>query len=147
MDAADPFDLQRFVAAQAPVYAEVCAELRRGAKTSHWMWFVFPQLEALGRSATARRFGIGSIAEARAYTDHPLLGERLRECTRLVLGVTGRSLEEIFGPVDALKFRSSMTLFERAAPDEPAFARAIDRFCAGQRDPLTLDWLRDHAPS
>lgn len=143
MDAADPFDLQRFVAAQDPIYDEVRAELRRGAKTSHWMWFVFPQLAALGRSGTARHFGIGSIAEARAYAGHPLLGERLRECTRLVLGVTGRSLEQIFGPVDALKFRSSMTLFERAAPDEPAFALAIQRFCGGQRDPLTLDLLHD----
>jgi uncharacterized protein (DUF1810 family) len=145
--AADPHDLQRFVDAQQPVYAQVREELARAAKTSHWMWFVFPQLKALGRSATARRYGIATVDEARAYLAHPLLGARLRECTRLVLGAPAAAgLERIFGAIDALKFRSSMTLFERAAPGEPLFAQALERFCAGERDPLTLDLL-DATPS
>lgn len=141
MAAGDVHELQRFVDAQAPVHAEVCRELARGAKSSHWMWFVFPQLKALGRSATARHFGLQSVDEARAYLSHPLLGARLRECTALVLGVRGRSLEQIFGGIDALKFRSSMTLFEAVAPDEPLFAQAIERLCDGVRDPLTLQLL------
>lgn len=142
----DPFDLQRFVAAQAPLYAQVCAELTAGAKTSHWMWFVFPQLRALGRSTAAKHYGIESLAEARAYLAHPLLGERLRDCTRLVLGVRTRSLEQILGTVDAMKFRSSMTLFERAAPQEPLFAQALAQCCAGVRDPLTLELLDQEGP-
>ncbi len=134
----DPFALRRFVDAQQPVYAQVCAELARGAKATHWMWFVFPQRTELGRSATARCFGIGSLAEARAYAAHPLLGPRLRECTRRVLEVHDRSLERIFGGIDALKFRSSMTLFEQAEPEDPLFAQALQQACGGVRDPATL---------
>jgi uncharacterized protein (DUF1810 family) len=134
----DPFALQRFVDAQQPVYAQVCAELARGAKATHWMWFVFPQRIELGRSATARRFGIGSLAEARAYAGHALLGRRLRECTQRVLDVQGSSLEQIFGGIDALKFRSSMTLFEQAVPEDPLFTRALRQACGGERDPATL---------
>jgi len=139
-------ELERFAAAQAPVIAQVERELAAGAKTSHWMWFVFPQLRALGRSAVAKHYGIGSLAEARAYLAHPLLGERLRDCTRLVLGVRTRSLEQILGTVDAMKFRSSMTLFERAAPQEPLFAQALAQCCGGVRDPLTLELLDQEGP-
>jgi uncharacterized protein (DUF1810 family) len=138
MMAADPFDLARFVDAQQPVYAEVLAELARGAKATHWMWFVFPQRTELGRSATAKFYGLGSVAAARAYLAHPLLGERLRACTRLVLAAEGRTPEQIFGVIDALKFRSCLTLFEQAAPDEPLFGAALDRCCGGRRDPATL---------
>src|SRR6059058_6299598 len=113
----DPFSLQRFVDAQEGVFAEVCAELAAGRKESHWMWFVFPQLQGLGSSATARRYALASVEEARAYLAHPVLGARLRECTRLVNGTEGRTIEEIFGYPDYLKFRSCMTLFERAAVD------------------------------
>ena len=137
----DPFDLQRFVDAQEPVYADVLAELAAGAKTSHWMWFVFPQLKALGRSATAQRFGIAGLADAQAYARHPLLGARLRECTRAVLGVRDRSAVQIFGTIDAMKLRSSMTLFDRAAPDESLFRQAIDRYFEGHPDMLTLERL------
>jgi uncharacterized protein (DUF1810 family) len=137
----DPHDLQRFVDAQDPVYPEVVGELRRGAKRSHWMWFVFPQLRELGRSATARRYGIASLDEARAYWRHPRLGPRLVECVGLLLAVPDKSALEILGSPDDLKLRSSLTLFERAAPEEPAFGRALDRFCAGARDPRTLALL------
>jgi uncharacterized protein (DUF1810 family) len=137
--AADPFDLQRFVDAQVPVYAQVEAELARGAKATHWMWFVFPQRTELGRSATAKFYGLGSVAAARAYLAHPLLGPRLRACTQRVLDAQGRTLEQIFGGIDALKFRSCMTLFEQAAPDEALFGHAIERCCGGRRDPSTLD--------
>ena len=136
----DPFELQRFVDAQAPVYRQVCAELAAGRKASHWMWFVFPQLKGLGRSATAQHYGIGSAAEARAYRAHPLLGPRLTQCTELVLAVEGRSAHEIFGPPDDLKFRSCMTLFARAT-GEPLFARALDRYFGGQPDPATVELL------
>src|SRR5690349_7212891 len=108
------FDLSRFVAAQAPVYAEALAELRRGRKEGHWMWFVFPQLAGLGRSPTALFYAIGSLAEARAYLAHPVLGPRLRECTETLLAHRRRGAEAILGPVDAMKLRSSMTLFEAA---------------------------------
>ena len=137
----DPFDLQRFVDAQEPVYADVLAELAAGAKTSHWMWFVFPQLKALGRSATAQRFGVAGLAEAQAYARHPLLGARLRECTRAVLGVRDRSAVQIFGTIDAMKLRSSMTLFDRAVPNESLFRQAIDRYFEGHPDMLTLERL------
>jgi len=137
----DPFALQRFVDAQRPVYAQVCAELAAGAKTSHWMWFVFPQLKALGRSATAQHYGLASRAEALAYWRHPLLGARLAECSTLVLNTRGRSAMQIFGAVDAMKLRSCMTLFEAVATDAPVFAQVIDRFHDGQRDPLTLALL------
>lgn len=134
-------ELDRFVSAQAPVYDEVLAELRAGRKTSHWMWFVFPQLRALGRSGTARRFGIADLGEAVAYAADPLLGARLVECAELVLAVEGRSAHQIFGSPDDLKLRSSMTLFERAAPAQPVFAQVLDRYYAGERDPLTLQAL------
>jgi len=133
--------LQRFVDAQAPVYATVLQELAQGAKRSHWMWFVFPQLKALGRSATALHYGLASLDEARAYASHALLGPRLRQCTQCVLDVQGRSALQIFGMPDTLKFCSSMTLFERAAPEEPAFAQALEKYYAGQRDTQTLALL------
>ena len=143
-DPADPFDLRRFVTAQAPVYAQVTAELAAGAKTSHWMWFVFPQLRALGRSATALHYGIASPAEARTYAAHPLLGTRLTECAALVLSHAGRrSAQQILGGIDAVKLRSCMTLFEIAMPETPAFARVLDAFYGGERDALTLQALRD----
>ena len=138
----DPFDLQRFVDAQAPVFGDVRAELAAGAKTSHWMWFVFPQLAALGHSRTARRFGIGSRDEAVAYWHHPVLGARLKECAGLVLAVQGRSALQIFGAIDEMKLRSCMTLFAQVAPREPVFARVLDRYFGGQADSLTLELLR-----
>lgn len=131
-------DLQRFIEAQARVYETVCGELAAGRKTSHWMWFAFPQLRSLGRSETARFYGIASRSEAEAYWRHPLLGARLKHCTQLVLGVRGRTLHDIFGSPDDLKFRSSMTLFAEVAPEEPAFSEAIEQFCDGVADPLTL---------
>ncbi|KYF78144.1 hypothetical protein BE17_09950 [Sorangium cellulosum] len=137
----DPYDLQRFVDAQAPVYDRVLAELRRGEKTSHWMWFIFPQLQGLGYSAMARRYGIASKAEAEAYLKHPTLGPRLIECTRLVNQVEGRSLYDIFGSPDDLKFCSSMTLFARAAPHEGAFLAALEKYCDAEPDPRTLALL------
>ena len=137
----DPHDLQRFVDAQDRVYDQVVAELRRGAKASHWMWFVFPQLRELGRSATARRYGIASAAEALAYWRHPRLGPRLLECVGLLLAVPGASALQILGSPDDVKLRSSLTLFERVAPEEPAFGRALDRFFDGTRDPRTLERL------
>lgn len=138
---ADVHDLQRFVDAQDRVYPQVCAELVAGAKTSHWMWFVFPQLKGLGRSAIAQHFGIASRAEAQAYWEHPVLGPRLKECTELVLSVKGRTALQIFGSPDDLKFRSSMTLFSQVVPGEPVFTLAIDRYFAGDRDQRTLELL------
>jgi len=135
------FDLDRFVAAQEPVYATALAELRAGRKQTHWMWFVFPQLAALGRSGTAKYYGLASAAEARAYRAHPLLGPRLVQCTDAVLDHSGRSPEAIFGSVDAMKFRSSMTLFETVAEPADPFGKAVDLFYGGARDPLTLELL------
>lgn len=134
----DPYDLQRFVAAQAPVYEQVCAELRAGRKQTHWMWFVFPQIEGLGRSATARKYAISSREEATAYLRHPVLGARLRECTRLVNQVEGRSIHEIFGSPDDMKFRSSMTLFAAVAPDSAEFKQALRKYFGGEEDAATL---------
>jgi len=134
----DAFDLQRFVDAQAGVWGAVQAELEKGCKRTHWMWFVFPQLAVLGRSATARHYGLASLDAARAYWAHPLLGPRLKACCAQLLALRGRSLQQIFGSPDDLKLRSCMTLFERAAPDEPVFAQVLERYCGGQRDPLTL---------
>mgnify|MGYP001097753526 FL=1 len=138
-------DLQRFVDAQAPVYAQVCAELAAGRKTSHWMWFVFPQLAALGRSATARFYGIASKAEALAYWLHPVLGPRLRHCTRLVLATRASSAHALFGSPDDLKLRSCMTLFAAVAGEEPAFTQVLERFYAGEPDAATLALLGDDA--
>lgn len=137
----DPFVLQRFIDAQEPLYAQVTAELAAGAKTSHWMWFVFPQLKGLGRSGTALHYGIVSLDEARAYAQHPVLGARLRQCCSLLMEVPERSALQIFGPVDALKLRSSLTLFERAAPNEPLFGQALFKYYRGERDPATLQLL------
>jgi uncharacterized protein (DUF1810 family) len=134
----DPYNLERFVEAQAPVYEEVRAELRAGRKRSHWMWFVFPQIAGLGGSAMAVRYAISSREEAAAYLAHPLLGPRLRECAGLVLQVEGRPLDEILGEIDALKFRSSMTLFAHAADDNQLFLDALRKYFAGEADPLTL---------
>jgi uncharacterized protein (DUF1810 family) len=139
MTATDRFDLERFVTAQAPVFETALAELRVGRKRTHWMWFVFPQLAGLGRSSTARFFGIGSPGEARAYLAHPLLGPRLELCTRTVLASESPSLRAIFGSPDDLKFRSSMTLFSLAADDpDNSFRQALDRWCNGQPDEQTL---------
>ena len=142
MTGPDPHDLARFVQAQEPVLAQVLAELAAGEKRSHWMWFVFPQVAGLGHSAMARRYAIASLAEARAYLAHPLLGERLRRCTALVNAVQGRTIHRILGSPDDLKFHSSMTLFAAADPDEAAFAAALDRYCGGERDAATLARLR-----
>jgi len=134
----DPHDLERFVTAQAGVIEGVRAELRAGRKASHWMWFVFPQLRSLGRSATALHYGIASLAEARAYLAHPVLGARLRECCTLMLQVPGRSAHDILGSPDDLKFRSCCTLFALAAPQEPLFRQCLERFYGGQEDERTV---------
>jgi uncharacterized protein (DUF1810 family) len=138
----DAFDLDRFVRAQDPVLDQVRRELGEGRKRSHWMWFVFPQLRGLGRSATAQRYGIGSLDEARAYLAHPVLGPRLVECTGLVNRVEGRSAYEIFGSPDDLKFRSSMTLFASADPEALAFLEALGKHFGGALDALTVEKLR-----
>jgi uncharacterized protein (DUF1810 family) len=137
----DPFYLERFVAAQRPIYDDVVEELRRGRKTSHWIWFIFPQVAGLGQSAMSQRYAIGSLAEAKAYLEHPILGPRLRESAALLLETPGSTAEEILGPIDARKVRSSMTLFHRAAPDEPVFADALNRFYDGIPDPATEEIL------
>jgi uncharacterized protein (DUF1810 family) len=137
----DPFDLARFVAAQAPVMEAVRRELGAGRKRSHWMWFVFPQLRALGRSPTAIRYGITGIEEARAYLAHPVLGPRLLDCAGLVLAIEGRSAHEVFGSPDDMKLRSCATLFAAAAPGEPAFAELLRRHYGGAPDPMTLTLL------
>jgi uncharacterized protein (DUF1810 family) len=136
--ASDPFDLKRFVDAQAPAYRNVVEELRGGRKRSHWMWFVFPQLRGLGSSPMAARYGISSLDEASAYLRHDLLGPRLHECTRLVNQVQGRSIAEIFGSPDDLKLCSSMTLFARATDDNQDFVALLDRYYGGQQDQLTV---------
>lgn len=133
--------MERFVEAQDHVYARVLDELRRGRKQSHWMWFVFPQIAGLGVSERAQRYAIGSLAEARAYLAHPVLGARLLDCTRLAMAHDGDSARAIFGAPDDMKFRSSMTLFAAAAPDEPAFNAALAMFFGGVGDPLTLEIL------
>jgi uncharacterized protein (DUF1810 family) len=139
---ADPHDLERFVAAQAGVYARALAELEAGRKESHWMWFIFPQIAGLGRSATARLYAVASREEAAAYQSHPLLGRRLVECTTAVLRHAGTPAELIFGPVDAMKFHSSMTLFDAVAgAAEPAFREALAAFHGGAPDPATLELL------
>lgn len=137
----DDFDLQRFVDAQAPYYEQAVAELRQGEKRSHWIWFIFPQLRGLGFSSMSHRYGIGSAAEAQAYLAHPILGPRLRECTQIVLSLEHRSIHQIFGSVDAMKFRSSMTLFAHAAPGEPIFRQALDKYFAGKPDDRTVEML------
>lgn len=137
----DAFPLRRFVEAQEPVFADVLAELRAGCKSSHWMWFIFPQIEGLGHSSTARYYAIRSLDEAKAYLAHPVLGPRLRECTRLVNAVEGRSASRIFGYPDDLKFRSSMTLFAQATQDNAEFLEALRKYFAGESDHSTLQLL------
>ncbi len=133
------FDLERFVAAQdqGGTYDQALAELRRGRKVGHWMWFVFPQIAGLGFSATSRHFAIASLAEAQAYLEHPILRSRLIECAHVVAQTEGRTAEDIFGGIDAQKLRSSMTLFGRAAPDEAVFRQVLEHFFAGEYDPAT----------
>ena len=135
---ADPFNLERFVEAQAAVIDAVRAELREGRKRTHWMWFVFPQVHGLGSSPMSKAYAIRSLGEARAYLEHPVLGGRLRECTEIVNRVAERSLVDIFGRPDCDKFRSCMTLFSLAAPYDGVFARALKERCAGELDPMTL---------
>ena len=132
-----PYDLDRFLAAQEHVYDGVLEELRRGRKTGHWIWFIFPQVAGLGPSAMSQHFAINSLNEARAYLAHPVLGTRLRECAGVVLATRGRTAEEIFGSTDAMKLRSCMTLFHRAAPDEPVFVQVLDRYYGGVADEAT----------
>jgi uncharacterized protein (DUF1810 family) len=135
----DQYDLQRFVAAQdaSGTYHRATAELRAGAKASHWMWFVFPQVTGLGHSAVSQRYAISGLAEARAYLTHPVLGPRLIECAALVAGLAGRTADQIFGGIDAQKLRSSMTLFLHANPGEPVFRRVLDQYFGGHPDPAT----------
>ncbi len=137
------FDLQRFVTAQEfqQTYARALAELRNGRKSSHWMWFVFPQIAGLGRSATAQAYAISSLAEARAYLEQTVLGARLVECAEILVSLHGVSAEDVFGAVDAMKLRSSMTLFARAAPEQPVFTQVLDAYFDGRADPATEQLL------
>jgi uncharacterized protein (DUF1810 family) len=137
-DREDPFALNRFISAQEGIYAGVLAELRSGRKRTHWMWFMFPQIDGLGHSATTIFYAIKSTEEARRYLNHPILGARLVECTEAVLAVKGRSISEIFGYPDDMKFKSSMTLFSRVAGPDSVFARALDRYFQGEGDVRTL---------
>ena len=137
----DPYNLQRFVEAQGSVYTQALAELTAGCKRTHWMWFMFPQLRGLGHSAMAYEYGIASRAEAVAYLEHPVLGARLRECTRAVDAVEGRTAHEIFGSPDDLKFRSSMTLFANLTDDNAEFVEALARYYGGEADARTLALL------
>jgi len=138
---ADLFNLERFVDAQAPVYQQARRELEAGRKESHWMWFIFPQIGGLGQSAMSIRFAIASMDEAKAYLAHPVLGPRLRECARLALNVEGKTAREIFGSLDETKFRSSMTLFGRASPEDDVFDRCLTKYFGGTEDPATLERL------
>ena len=135
------FDLERFVSAQTPIIERAMDELRVGRKRSHWMWFVFPQIAGLGRSVMADYYAIANLDEARAYLAHPLLGPRLKTCTELVLAATGKSAHDIFGSPDDLKFSSSMTLFDVAAPNEKLFRSALEKYFGGEGDALTLSKL------
>jgi uncharacterized protein (DUF1810 family) len=137
----DPHDLQRFVDAQSQTYAQVLSELRAGQKRTHWMWFVFPQIAGLGRSGMAARFAISGLEEARAYLSHPLLGRRLVECARALTDLDTADAVQVFGPVDAQKLRSSMTLFARADPDEPVFREVLDHYFDGELDEGTTSRL------
>ncbi len=138
----DPYDLQRFVEAQNRIYGSVVEELKAGRKRSHWIWYIFPQIKGLGMSATSQKYAISSREEARAYSEHPVLGPRLRECTQLVLNVDGRSAEQIFDYPDDLKFRSCMTLFEQCATDTAIFRDALRKYFGGEPDQQTLDILK-----
>jgi uncharacterized protein (DUF1810 family) len=133
----DPHDLARFVAAQEGVYESALAQLRAGRKTGHWMWFVFPQIAGLGMSAMSQRYAIASAAEARAYLEHPVLGARIAECARVLTELPGRDPEAVFGGVDAIKLRSSMTLFARASEDDSIYYAVLDQYFGGEPDPQT----------
>lgn len=139
----DPFNLQRFIDAQQGVFEQACAELRAGRKTGHWIWFVFPQMKGLGLSGASRYYGLRSLAEARAYVAHPVLGPRLETATRLMLDHAGMPLARVLGSPDDLKFCSSMTLFTRAGGPSSVFAEALQLLCAGKDDPLTLQLIGD----
>jgi len=142
MTASDPFDLERFVEAQSGTYESAVAEIRSARKQSHWMWFVFPQLQGLGNSAMARRYAIGGIAEARAYLSHPVLGARLHECAEALEALdSGESATAIFGSTDAMKLRSSLTLFAQAAGPRSIFERLLEKYFAGLRDEHTVAML------
>jgi uncharacterized protein (DUF1810 family) len=153
---ADPFDLERFITAQSGTYEQAAAELRRGHKASHWMWFVFPQVAGLGQSATSKRYAISSLSEARAYLADPVLGPRLRECASILLALSGRTAVQIFGSIDAQKLRSSMTLFHNAElqhaefqhgelqpadPSKSVFQQVLDRYFGGTADSATVERL------
>jgi uncharacterized protein (DUF1810 family) len=137
----DPYDLNRFLIAQEGIYDRALAELKAGQKRTHWMWYIFPQIDGLGYSPTAKHYAVKSLEEARQYLDHPVLGKRLLECTEAVLGIRGGSVSEIFGYPDDLKFKSSMTLFEKVAGPGSVFSSALERYCHGGRDPATLRLL------
>ena len=137
-DADDPYDLSRFVRAQEPVYEQALSEIKSGRKRSHWMWYVFPQIDGLAFSATSKHYAIKSVAEAQAYLDHPVLGPRLLECAEAVLGVEGRSAAEIFGSPDDLKLQSCATLFACVLPTGSVFERLLDKYSRSERDPRTL---------
>ena len=141
MSGTDPFDLQRFVGAQAGSFATALGEIRAGRKRSHWIWFIFPQVRGLGVSSTSQHYGISGIAEARAYLEHPVLGPRLLQCTEALLALEGRNASAIMPYPDDLKLRSSMTLFERAAGPGAVFSRVLDEFYQGRRDERTIGLL------
>ncbi|MGZ5573748.1 MAG: DUF1810 domain-containing protein [Methylobacter sp.] len=140
-NANDTFDLNRFTSAQENIYDSVLAELRSGRKRTHWMWYIFPQIDGLGHSATSKRYAIKSLEEARQYLNHPVLGQRLLECAEAVFAVKCRSVSEIFGYPDDLKLKSSMTLFAYAATPDSVFSRVLDKYFDGERDALTLQLL------
>jgi uncharacterized protein (DUF1810 family) len=141
------YDLERFLEAQDPVYASVLEELRRGRKVGHWMWFIFPQVAGLGQSPMSQRYAIGSRDEAREYLAHPVLGARLRECAQITAAIRDRSAEEVFGPIDARKLRSSTTLFHLAGPGEPVFTAILDRYFNGTGDAATETILGASQPA
>ena len=146
-DARDPYNLMRFVEAQEDDFTQALAEIRRGRKTSHWMWYIFPQIEGLGFSATSRRYAIQGIEEARAYLEHPLLGPRLIECAQAVLGVEGRSAHDIFGSPDDLQLKSCATLFACVSVPGSAFHRLLETYFHGEQDARTLERLGRTADS
>ncbi|OGB20775.1 MAG: calpastatin [Burkholderiales bacterium RIFCSPLOWO2_02_FULL_57_36] len=137
----DSYNLQRFVIAQQPVYANVLAELRAGLKQSHWMWFIFPQIRGLGHSPLAQKFAISTLDEAEAYLQHAVLGMRLRECSRLVADINGRTIQQIFGYPDDMKFHSSMTLFSLATQENDVFKQCLNKYFSGEMDAGTLAQL------
>jgi uncharacterized protein (DUF1810 family) len=140
----DPFNLQRFVSAQERDYQAARKELQHGRKQTHWMWYIFPQIDGLGSSPISKHYAIKSEAEARQYLEHPILGARLLECITIILGIEGRSAREIFGSPDDLKLKSSMTLFAFVKSQEPLFARVLDKYFQGKRDQRTIDLLDQH---